>query len=53
LSLLDAQRSLFEARLNTIETQADFLKARTEVEGLIGRNLESVSHSQNEQKGHE
>lgn len=52
LSLLDAQRSLFEARLSAIETQADFLKARTEVEGLIGRSLASVSQPQNEQKGH-
>lgn len=52
LSLLDAQRSLFEARLNAVETQADFLKAKTEIEGLIGRSLASVSTQKGEQGGH-
>ncbi len=42
LSLLDAQRSLFETRLNVVEARADFEKAKTEIEGMVGRSLEST-----------
>jgi outer membrane protein, heavy metal efflux system len=45
LSLLDAQRSLFEARLSEVDAEAAYLKAKTEVEGLIGRRLDSVERA--------
>ena len=40
--LLDAQRSLLDAELELITAQADYAKARVQVEILIGRGLEDV-----------
>ena len=42
LNLLEAQRSVFETRLELISTQADYAKARVLVESLIGRNLKGL-----------
>lgn len=39
LDLLDAQRTLFDARSVLLESQQDYLLARTRVERLIGRAL--------------
>ena len=39
LRLIDAQRSLTEARLDLVNTRAAFHKARTRVEALVGRSL--------------
>jgi outer membrane protein, heavy metal efflux system len=39
LNLLEAQRSVFEARLELVTAQADYEKARVQVESLIGRDL--------------
>jgi len=43
LQLIDAQRSLFEAKLAAIQAKSEFFKAKTEVEGLIGRSLEAAA----------
>jgi cobalt-zinc-cadmium efflux system outer membrane protein len=42
LSLLDAQRSVFEARLDIVNSQAEYEKARVQVEALIGRSLDGL-----------
>lgn len=42
LNVLDAQRSLIETRLNIINTQAEFHKAKAVIEALIGRDLYSI-----------
>lgn len=39
LNVLDAQRSLIEVRLDVVNTQAEFHKAKAVIEGLIGRDL--------------
>jgi len=52
LRLLVEQRSFFESRLSQVEAQADFLTAKTELEGLIGRSLESVPLVHKEQVQH-
>lgn len=39
LNLLDVQRSVFEARLDIVNAQAEYEKARVQVEALIGRDL--------------
>lgn len=43
LHLLDAQRALFDARLSTVDANVRYSKAQTQVEGLIGRSLASVT----------
>lgn len=50
LRLLDAQRSLFESRMSAVEAQMEYLTAKAELEGLIGRSLESVPPVQKEQE---
>jgi cobalt-zinc-cadmium efflux system outer membrane protein len=42
LSVLVAQRSVFEARLDVVTAQAEYEKARVQVEALIGRNLNGL-----------
>ncbi len=42
LNVLDAQRTLIQTRLDVIEAQAEFHKARAIIEGLIGRDLYSL-----------
>lgn len=42
LNLLEAQRSVFETRLELVSAQADYAKARVLVEALIGRNLKGL-----------
>jgi outer membrane protein, heavy metal efflux system len=42
LSLLDAQRSVFEVRLDIVNGQAEYEKARVQVEALIGRSLDGL-----------
>jgi len=42
LNLLEAQRSIFEARLELVTAQADYEKARVLVESLIGRDLKGL-----------
>ena len=39
LRVLDAQRSLIQARLDLVNTGAEFHKAKTRVEALVGRGL--------------
>ncbi len=39
LRVLDAQRSLIQARLDLVNTRAEFHKAKTRVEALVGRGL--------------
>lgn len=43
LKLLDAQRALVEAQLGQVQTRATFLKAKNEIEGLIGRRLNTLN----------
>jgi len=42
LHVLDAQRTLFSTRLEIINTQAEFQKAKVQIEALIGRGLYDV-----------
>ena len=42
LNLLEAQRSVFEARLELVTAQAEYEKARVLVESLIGRALKGL-----------
>lgn len=39
LNVLDAQRSVFEVRLDLLTARADYEKARVKVEAMIGRDL--------------
>ena len=42
LHVLDAQRTLFNTRLEIINTRAEFQKAKVQIEALIGRGLYNV-----------
>ncbi len=42
LNVLDAQRTAFEARLERVNAQAEYEKARVRVEALIGRDLNGL-----------
>jgi len=42
LNVLDAQRTLIRTRLDVVNTQSDFHKAKAIIEGLIGRDLYSL-----------
>jgi outer membrane protein, heavy metal efflux system len=42
LSLLDAQRMVFEARLDLVNAKADFEKAKAQVEAMIGQSLSEL-----------
>ena len=42
LNLLEAQRSVFEARLELVTAQAEYEKARVLVESMIGRDLKAL-----------
>jgi cobalt-zinc-cadmium efflux system outer membrane protein len=42
LDLLDAQRTLFDARIEYIDAVADYYTAAADVEGLTGQSLESM-----------
>jgi cobalt-zinc-cadmium efflux system outer membrane protein len=42
LNVLETQRSVFEARLDLFTAQADYEKARVQVEALIGRDLNGL-----------
>ena len=48
LHVLDAQRTLFEAKAQYIDALASFHTAKTDVERLIGRPIEGVNVSKNE-----
>ncbi|MBW1898594.1 MAG: TolC family protein [Deltaproteobacteria bacterium] len=48
LHVLDAQRTLFEAKARYIDALASFHTAKTDVERLIGRPIENVNVSRNE-----
>lgn len=39
LNVLDAQRSVFEAKLELVTARADYEKARVKVEAIVGRDL--------------
>jgi outer membrane protein, heavy metal efflux system len=39
LNVLDAQRSVFEAKLDLVTARADYEKARAKLEAIIGRDL--------------
>jgi len=45
LMVLDSQRTFFEVRGRYIEALAGYHKARTDVERLIGRNIDSIQNS--------
>ncbi|WBT37964.1 TolC family protein [Hyphomicrobium sp. DMF-1] len=42
LNVLDAQRTLFEVRLELVNAKADFEKAKAQVEALVGRPLSEI-----------
>jgi outer membrane protein, heavy metal efflux system len=42
LSLLDAQRLVFEAKLDLVNAKADFEKAKVQVEAIIGQSLSEL-----------
>lgn len=44
LNVLDTQRTLFEARRDLVNAQAEYEKARVQVEALIGRTLNGLGH---------
>ena len=48
LNVLDAQRTLFEAKAQYIDALASFHTAKTDVERLIGRPIDSVTLSKSE-----
>ena len=48
LHVLDAQRTLFEAKAQYIDALASFHTAKTDVERLIGRSIESITISKSE-----
>ena len=50
LNVLDAQRTLFEAKAKYIDALSSYHTAKADVERLIGRPLDSESLSQNEDK---
>lgn len=50
LDVLDAQRTLFEARSQYLAALADYHTAAASVEGLIGQSLESVATSGKQEK---
>ena len=50
LHVLDAQRTLFEAKAQYIDALASFHTAKTDVERLIGRSIDSVTLSKSEDR---
>lgn len=42
VSLLDAQRTLFEVRLELVNAKAEFERAKVQIEALIGRKLTEI-----------
>ena len=42
LNVFDAQRTLFEVRLDLVNSKADYEKAKSQVEALIGRPLSDL-----------
>lgn len=42
LDVLDAQRTLFNARIEYVDAVADYYRAAADVEGLTGQSLESI-----------
>ena len=42
LHVLDVQRAVFEARLDIVNAQAEYAKARVQVEALIGRDFDGL-----------
>lgn len=42
LNVLDAQRTVFEARLERVNALAEYAKARVQVEALVGRDLNNL-----------
>lgn len=46
LDVLDAQRTLFDAKLQWVQTLADYYAAAANVEGLIGQSLASVQNEE-------
>jgi cobalt-zinc-cadmium efflux system outer membrane protein len=49
LDVLDAQRTLFDAKLQWVQTLADYHAAAANVEGLIGQSLASVGNEKPQQ----
>jgi outer membrane protein, heavy metal efflux system len=50
LEVLDAQRTLFDAKLQWVQTLADFYAATANVEGLIGQSLETIDAPEVQEK---
>lgn len=50
LEVLDAQRTLFEARGQYLESLASYHQARAEVERLIGASLKTVNTDNQQEK---
>ncbi|MBN1165231.1 MAG: TolC family protein [Candidatus Krumholzibacteriota bacterium] len=48
LHLLDAQRTLFDARIRYIEVLAEYHKAKTDVERIIGRSIDDNKYLSSE-----
>lgn len=42
LNVLDTQKSVFEARLDLVNAQADYENAKVQIEALIGRSLDKI-----------
>lgn len=42
LNVLDTQKSVFEARLDLVNAQADYERAKVQIEALIGRPLDKI-----------
>jgi cobalt-zinc-cadmium efflux system outer membrane protein len=45
LDVLDAQRTVFGARVRRLEAQAEYLAAVADIEGLIGQPLETIAET--------
>lgn len=43
LDVLDAQRTVFDARVRRLEAQVNYLKAVADIEGLVGQPLEAIA----------
>ncbi|MCY2925530.1 MAG: hypothetical protein NT031_08830, partial [Planctomycetota bacterium] len=43
LDVLDAQRTVFDARVRHLEAQAEYLTGVADIEGLVGQSLEAMA----------
>ena len=45
LDVLDAQRTIFDARVQHLESLAEYLSAAADIEGLVGQSIEAIGET--------